>query len=252
MPLLATFRPRSATEILDATVQLYRQHAATLLAITTIVVLPPAVLVALAPSELGQLLDRASNLLLPISQGAIAVVIAGALHDETVRTGEAFERLRGRIGSLIGVQFAAGLLIGLGLLLLIVPGLIAAAWTAVAQPVVAIEQATGGEALGRSRALARGHFGHIIVTMVLAFVIVLIAYMSGALAIGILAELLGLGDRAGQFLAQLLFIPFYPVLAVATTLLYYDLRVRNEGADLEAMAAGLPPEGGQQRAAGGG
>jgi hypothetical protein len=38
----------------------------------------------------------------------------------------------------------------------------------------------------------------------------------------------------------LLLVPLAPVIGIAVTLLYYDLRVRTEGADVNAMIGALP------------
>ena len=39
--------------------------------------------------------------------------------------------------------------------------------------------------------------------------------------------------------ARCVIIPIYPLLAVVSTLLYYDLRIRKEGFDLEIMSREL-------------
>jgi hypothetical protein len=41
-------------------------------------------------------------------------------------------------------------------------------------------------------------------------------------------------------LASLLMVPLFPLIGVASSLLYYDLRVRGEGADVQAMVDALP------------
>ena len=42
-----------------------------------------------------------------------------------------------------------------------------------------------------------------------------------------------------NLLTQIVQILLYPVLAVTVTLLYYDLRIRKEGFDIEMMASEL-------------
>jgi len=41
-------------------------------------------------------------------------------------------------------------------------------------------------------------------------------------------------------LMRLLQVPVFPLVGVVSTLLYYDLRVRSEGADVAAMIEALP------------
>lgn len=243
MTLLTEYRPRRATEILDASFQFYRAHAQTLLVIAAIVLVPPAVLAAIAPEGIKQIVEIAGNLLLPVAQGAIALVVAGALEGRTPRAEEAFGGLRGKIGALVATQIMAGIMIMFGLVLLIIPGLIAIVWTAVMQPAVAIEKISSGDALTRSRDLCRGHGGHVIGTLLLAGFLLIVMVIGGGVVVGIIGGMVGLPDRITELLGGLLIVPLYPIMAVATSLLYFDLRVRREGADIEAMAAALP--GGQ-------
>lgn len=245
MSLLSEYRPRSATEILDASFQLYRAHAPALLVIAAIVFVPPAVLAGIAPAGAGRLIELAGNLLIPVAQGATAVLVAAAFEGRSIDAGEAFGALRGRIGTLMVLQVAAGILMMLGLILLIVPGILVIIWTAVSQPVAAIEGAPMNEALKRSRELARGHAMHVLGTLALMIVLLFALLIGGGLVVGIAAGIVGLGDAAIDFVAGMLIVPLYPLLAVATSLLYFDLRVRREGADLEAMAAALPPDAAQ-------
>ena len=240
MSLLTDYRPRRATEILDASFQLYRAHASALIVIAAIVFVPPAVLGAMAPSELGRVIELAGNLLIPVAQGATAVLVAAAFDGRSIEAGEAFGQLRGRIGTLVLLQIVSGILMVFGLVLLVVPGIIAIIWTAVSQPVAAIEGVPTTESLRRSRDLARGHGMHVLGTLLLMVVLLFAMLIGGGLAVGILASLVGLGEGAIDFVAELLIVPLYPLLGVATSLLYFDLRVRREGADLEAMAAALP------------
>ena len=41
-------------------------------------------------------------------------------------------------------------------------------------------------------------------------------------------------------IVQLLLVPVFPLVGVVATMLYYDLRVRSEGADVAAMIDALP------------
>ena len=240
MSLLTDYRPRRATEILDASFQFYRAHAPALLVIAAIVFVPPAVLGAIAPEALGRLVEAAGNLLIPVAQGATAVLVAAAFEGRSIEAGEAFAGLRGRIGTLVLLQIVAGFLMVFGLILLIVPGILAIIWTAVSQPVAAIENVPTNESLKRSRDLARGHGMHVLGTLLLMVFLLFAMLIGGGFAVGIIASIAGLGDTAIDFIVELLIVPLYPLLAVATSLLYFDLRVRREGADLEAMAAALP------------
>jgi hypothetical protein len=60
------------------------------------------------------------------------------------------------------------------------------------------------------------------------------------LGASVILGVLGTGDRVAGFLIDLLFAAAFPIPAIAMTFLYYDLRVRTESADLDAMIAALP------------
>jgi tetrahydromethanopterin S-methyltransferase subunit G len=239
--LLAQHRPRGAAEILDASAQFYRTHIGVLLVISIAVVLPPAILRAFVSPEIGNVISLAANLLVPVAQGAIICLVAAALEEgHEMTAGEAYRRLGNRAGAMIGVQIMSGFLIILGLILLVVPGFIAIAWTAVAGPVVAIEGVNGSAAISRSRTLSRGHMKHVLGTLILSWVIVFALLFGASFVVGGLAGAIGLGSRALDFIAELLFAPLLPLLSIPAALLYYDLRIRNEGADIEAMVDALP------------
>lgn len=119
---------------------------------------------------------------------------------------------------------------------------------AVALPAAAVERRFHLKALGRSIGLVRGRLWR---TIGIALVLYLVwGVVSAILSTPNLVLSLVVGGRGGAILgnfvgalAQALLMPFLPV---AFTLLYYDLRVRREGLDLELMAgqlqADVPPE----------
>jgi hypothetical protein len=131
-------------------------------------------------------------------------------------------------------------MIVLGLVLLIVPGIIALSWTMVALPVAAIEGRSSSPATERSRTLARGRMKHVLGTMALVWLIVVALFFGAAFALSIIPWVSELPDRLIGMISVLLLVPLAPVIGIAVTLLYYDLRVRSEGADVSALIAALP------------
>ncbi len=241
MSLLAQHRPRGIAEILDASIQFYRAHVGVLLVISIAVIFPPALIGAFAPLELRTIISRVGNIFVPVAQGAIALVVAAVLADGTqIGAAEAFRRLGKRSGEMVGVQIMSGIIIILGLILLVVPGIIAIVWTAVAGPVVAIEGVGSSAALSRSRVLARGLGKHVFGTLVLSWVIAFTVLFGLSFVVGLLSGVVGLGTEAIDFISEMLFAPILPLLSIPVVFLYYDLRVRSEGADIEAMVADLP------------
>lgn len=142
---------------------------------------------------------------------------------------------------LVAVLAAAGvaaLLAGLGFL-------------AVAPQAAALERCFFLKAVGRSVRLVRGRLWR---TVGVALVLYLVwGILSAILSSPNLVLNLVVGGRAAAILgvvvgalAQAVLMPFLPV---AFTLLYYDLRVRKEGLDLEIMAGPFHAAGGPAAAA---
>lgn len=234
---LASLRPRAIVEIVDATFAFYRANVATIVTVVMLLLAPPALVKLVVPASFERMIDITVNLLVPVAQGAIAIIVAGAVErDERLDVGDALRGAASRTGSLIAAQIASGLMVIIGFVLLIVPGLIALAWTAVCNPVVMIEQVGYSKALERSRALARGRWGHVLGTFFLSWGIALLVMIGAAVLVGIL----GFEGAIGGLLVELLVAVLLPIPAIATTLLYFDLRVRAESADLDAMVAALP------------
>ena len=118
--------------------------------------------------------------------------------------------------------------IGLGLLLLFVPGIyLLVRWYFVPQA-VAVEGKEKVAALERSSELAQGNWWRIFGTILLAN---LIAAVPGIIILTPLAEAAEAADSAGVALAgsMLADIVVTPFVALLSTLLYYDLRARREG-----------------------
>jgi hypothetical protein len=99
---------------------------------------------------------------------------------------------------------------------------------------VILEKLGARSALVRSWRLSKGCTWHVFFSLGLAwtlyFVIVLIATVIGQML---------LSPMMVGILGSILIIPIYPLLSVVSTLLYYDLRIRKEGFDLEVMSRDL-------------
>jgi len=127
------------------------------------------------------------------------------------------------LGQLIGVAIVAGLGIVLGLVLFIVPGLVLLTLWAVVAPVVVLEHPGGLRALGRSRELVRGNgwqvFGVIVVLDIVVTVI--------ALTLDIGAD--SAGTAVGIVVTVILGVLTAPIPALASAVLYFDLRGSSAG-----------------------
>lgn len=103
-------------------------------------------------------------------------------------------------------------------------------------PVLLVEERRVGDAMSRSRALADGHGARIVVLIGLVIVIsMLIGIMLGGIAAALVSGVVGA-------LLYLFCVALVNQFAgVVLTLLYFDLRIRKEGYDIELLANSLDP-----------
>jgi|SRR5215468_11178645 len=153
------------------------------------------------------------------------------LRGQAVGIGECLSRGLSLIGPVIGVAFLVGLITGIGLVLIVIPGIIAAVMLWVAIPVAVVERPGVVESLKRSADLTKGSrwtiFGIlfvvglvlIIVTMILSFILLSAAGFT-VYSIGV-------------WILQAIFSAFSATLAAVG---YYFLRSSKEGVDIADIA----------------
>jgi uncharacterized membrane protein len=134
-------------------------------------------------------------------------------------------------GPVILVSLVIGLLVTVGTLLLIVPGLIMMVIWWVAVPVAVVEEEGIGGSMRRSAALTSGNrwrvFGLILILIVISVVLFVPLQFLGAV----------LGFYALLILAWVVNAFIMMVSAVTSGVAYYHLRVAKEGADINQIAA---------------
>jgi len=234
------FRPRTATEIVDATFRICRAHYGALVTVM-IVINAPALLLAMFPPT-ARLAEVISNMLFTVADGAVIAIVSAVYLGRSAEAGVGFRALEGRVGSLIGASIIRGLAIILGLILLIVPGLYLIAATFAIPMVIVVEGNSAGESFTRSQRLIAGHFWHVARTLALLGAIVFGLFIGVAAVLGIMWELFPGGETLFDMLLNISLVLLYPLFSVGGTLLYYDLRIRTEGFDLEMMLDSLNPK----------
>ena len=265
-------RPLRIGEILDASIKIYTSHARTLIGLAATVIVPfqvftGLVLLSIVPSS-ADLPNGYSAITNPqpapdqaASTGAnITIIITGviagllvtaacvkAVSDVYLDQPTGFRPSLGfalrRLPSLLWLTVLLAVLLGLGFIALIIPGIyLYTAW-AVATPVLLIEGRKGMKALRRSRALVRGRWWSTtflllvatllvsVVTSIFQGVVLAIVFSrSDSVVVGVVLVTVSSG------IASVLVQPFQ---AAVRTVLYYDLRVRKEGYDVELLAEQL-------------
>ena len=257
-------RPLSLSELLDRTFQLYRQH---FMLFVGIVALPQLVLLTLQLTGVvsGGLRGSRPGLtllwsfaLLVVSlfvattvQAATIVAVSQLQLGRPVTIGLAYAQVRTRILPLVFVAVAVGFLIGLGLVLLIIPGVLLALRWSLAVPAAVLETLPAGQAMSRSADLTRGDWGRVFMIYVLYTFLLLVGtslWQVPTMAVTFKASLAGVPpplwalivNYVGAFFTQCLICP---IITIALSLLYYDERVRKEAFDLQHMIAELGDSG---------
>lgn len=127
---------------------------------------------------------------------------------------------------LIGAGILAGLGIGVGFLLFIVPGLFLLTIWSVIAPVIVVERSRAIDAFGRSRALVRGNGWQVFGVIVIVFIIVAVVQgILGAIASGISGSIgvLILFNVIGSTVTA-------PIVALVAAVIYFGLLEIGQGA----------------------
>ena len=241
-------RPRSASEIVDAALQLYRRDPLTYLLLSALCYAPVLVLQLIIIGPATRIEEQLSRLTAGFSVIMVfgywvslslmgAVIVRLASEDYLGRRIEPAVAVRDALMRLPMVMVALLLkyiLMVVGFFLFLVGFLyVMARYFAVTAGVV-IEGRGALSTFGRSAALSRGHKMHILGTWLLAFVIFAVVYFGIAIVAATTGSIV-----ISTILTTVASIAAYPMFAIIEMLLYYDARVRNEGYDIEMMAEAI-------------
>jgi len=265
-------RPLSFGELLDRTFSLYRKNFWTfvgIMAIPQVFIVAASVLYqsmqttaiavrARAPGMIGVMFGYfAAAMLMTVVYFVVHTIALGATtiavselnlgHPVTIRA--AYQRVRKRIGLLFRLIFSIyARVFGWAITVVLAHvAILTILKYSLATPALLIENITAREALKRSRVLTKGQFGRIalagILTLIVSWVIAFVIQgpFSAAAMLMVVNKvqppawlnLLSMiaGGLSGAFAG-----PFY---AIALVLIYYDVRVRKEGYDLQLMVEAL-------------
>lgn len=170
-------------------------------------------------------------------QGALVEAVADVRDGRAdLSMGETFRHAQQHIGPLAVAGILAGLAIGVGLLLLIVPGLYLLTIWSVLIPVIVLEGLGVMEAFGRSRELVSGNGWNVFAVIVLSVLILI----GAAIVLGLL--LFWLPGWFGAFLRSVISNTITaPFVALALTVLYYRLLQLKEAPAPAPAPAGAAP-----------
>jgi hypothetical protein len=148
-----------------------------------------------------------------------------------------------RLPSMIGAFILVGLMVGVGLILLVIPGIYL--WGALQLtffPLI-LDHERVGAAIGISRRLVKGHWWHATTVITVIIVMSIVLEMILTFLAGLLVGLLRWQLQGGIVTVQILYVladSLVMVLPLAGGLaLYHDLKLRSEGSDLAARMEAL-------------
>jgi hypothetical protein len=172
-----------------------------------------------------------------------AVVLYGAFQDmrgKPFSIGVSLKWGLARLLPIIGLSICMVVAIGIGSLLLVIPGFIVLSMLYVSLPVCVVEKLGAFESMGRSAALTKGYRWRIFgIYLVLTLIVGIIGGVVQVVA-GIVVHLAALG-AIGAIVAGVVNFAWNALAgafqAVVAVVAYHDLRVMKEGVDVEQIAA---------------
>lgn len=237
------YRPRRATEIVDAAVQLYKRHLRTLVTISAVVHVPLLLLRTIAVSAYGSTADGSPanwgvSWALSMLDGLGFLLVSAAL---TVAADEAymgsaptirasFSRGGSRFGAFFVATFLSSIAFLFGIVLLIFGAFYFLAKYGLSPTIAVLESRNGVDAMGRASKLSEERKRHVLAAIGavwLIFFAVMIAAAAVSALVPITSAYLLFGTMVSLFV--------YPLVPVALVITYYDLRIRAEGYDIELL-----------------
>ncbi|MCA9447719.1 MAG: hypothetical protein KC931_11430 [Candidatus Omnitrophica bacterium] len=245
-------KPMSIGGILDGVLRLYKSHFLTFITIGLVAYVPYSALVYFMQASSGGATGAAAGtaaaiaglmtflyaiVVLPLCNAAMIEKISATYLDHPMSAPGAYKKGIRKIVKLLLTSICMGLVVMVGFLLLIVPGIIFSLWFILATSVVVLEPVGPIDALKRSKALMKGNLSK---GFVLLFLVTVLSAIVGA-AFGIVFGLI-LGEEFFQGIGGVIFESVVNVLILpfstgAVVLLYYDMRIRKEAFDLEQLAS---------------
>ena len=239
-------RAMSIGEILDGAFALYRDFFGTLVSIAIVCQGIPTILGVYISVGGGSLEHFGLSLVVMfvsaigglVATGATLWAISEAYLGRDPGTMDALMFALGKVLRILIAGSAKYILVGIGFLFLLVPGIvIACGYAVVAQVVVLETHPAATAALGRSWTLTKGSKGRAFALGLVVWILVYLPFIAGGALTAFIPGLRTTFDVG----AQLVWLLVYPIFPCTFTLFYYDLRVRREAFDIEHLSRQIGP-----------
>lgn len=247
--------PLTVGELLDKAFRIYRSRFAALIGIVAAVLIPESILRLVVILYLGGLSPYAALILQStihlLANVVLVVFISHVYLGKTISFGDSYLQGAKRYWSVFGANFIMGLAIFVPLLILafvpcigLIGGVILAVFLStkwsLAMPAIIVENVGASDGLRRSWNLTEAFFWRVLGTSFAANLLTLLITMLPTYFAVYLFSLTDISQDIIQIInllieqvALLIALPFSQAVIV---LIYYDLRVRKEGFDLQVLA----------------
>lgn len=263
-------RPMSLGEVLDRTFTLYREH---FLLFVGIAALPNLLMLLFrfavllvtragstsampnlaSPSVVGGAIIGALGaiiillLMVGITQAATVIAVSALLLGREASIGRSYQQAKGSILTVIAIMIMAGLATGVGFIFLIIPGIYIACRLGVSVPAAVVEQDSPVSGMERSMELTKGFAGQVFLLFLL--VVFLTYAVAGLLQFPVMffafkaamaRQQVSFGVSAYSYVAEFVSqVIVGPIGTISAALMYYNLRVRKEGFDIQHLMSSL-------------
>ena len=248
------FEAMTTGMLLDRAFRLYAQNFSLMLGITAAAYVPLYAIMLLVESSRTSYVDPSQRRLIgllsqllfivlwttvafPIATGAGTYAVSERYLGNTVTIGQALARALKRFWTLSFAQLSVATRVVFGVILLVIPGILWSLSYALVVPIVLVEGHKALPSLKRSWDLVKGYRKKVFAILVVVYVLQwLLGFGMGSLAKTLFALESATANVMESALSNLLSIFMTPFGIIADILLYYDLRIRKEGFDLEMLS----------------
>jgi len=213
--------------VFDATTEIYKKSFGTVWIVALILMVPTAIIVGVAGDNvflkfIGTLVQLVATAWLA---GSIVRVVEDVEADGRVDLsyGEILGSVTGKLIAIILLQIVVGVLVGIGLIFCIIPGVFLLLMWAVAIPSMVVEDLGVFDSMSRSSKLTEDNRMRILGVIVL----ILVAYIVIAIIAGILVAAIPI---VGIIALIVIGVLVYPYISIIAAVLYFRLRELKEGA----------------------
>jgi hypothetical protein len=183
--------------------------------------------------------------LLGAAQAATVFAVSDLYLGRSTGLRDCYKRVGAKAIRVILILILTGLIVGVGCLLLIIPGIILLCRTAVAVPASMLEDSKSIRSIERSMELTKGYSGQVFVIFLMVWVLTWLVAVIFEVPFAFLTQAqhtVSFGTLVLQhlsgFISQVL---VGPIGTIAFSLMYYNLRVRKEAFDIQHLMASLEP-----------